>query len=107
MHYLPLGQNNLRGNIPQELAGLNLTTIDFLENNLNGTVPQEIYTLKDLNYLNLGYNDLTGTVASELGDLNKLSECFCVGGDLISGVVIDGHFGDYNDICTSLLLDHI
>ena len=68
------GQNNVAGELPAELASLDLRTIDLLTNKISGSIPPELYTMKNLEYLNLGYNQFTGTVASELGDLNKLSE---------------------------------
>ena len=75
-----IGQNNLSGSIPSELAQLEkLTTIDFLTNSLTGTVPEELFTYTDMTYLNLGYNDLEGTISTKFGDLTKLSK-FCLYG---------------------------
>jgi len=75
IHPTITGQNNVAGELPAELASLDLRTIDLLTNKISGSIPPELYTMKNLEYLNLGYNQITGTVASELGDLNKLSEC--------------------------------
>lgn len=81
-----LWQNDLRGTIPRELAGLpSLDTIDFLTNKLEGSVPEELATA-GLNYLNLGYNRLAGTVHASYGDMTEITYLMLDYNDLVGSI---------------------
>lgn len=94
LHALYLSNNQLTGNIPQELANLNLGILDVSFNQLTGTIPPlwtaPISLLFSHNHLtgnippelanagsgtlDLSYNELTGSIPPELGNLTNLSE---------------------------------
>ncbi|XP_077239118.1 LRR receptor-like serine/threonine-protein kinase EFR isoform X2 [Tasmannia lanceolata] len=98
-----LQENNLKGQIPQEIGRLfrlrylnlsnnffegeivaNLTScthlqlIDLEYNKLTGKIPVELSTLSKLLRLNLGANDLTGTIPPSLGNLSSLINFYLV-----------------------------
>ncbi|MEO1052224.1 MAG: T9SS type A sorting domain-containing protein [Bacteroidota bacterium] len=70
---LKLGDNNLQGEIPEDLKHLErLANLDLSRNNLTGNIPELIGDLSKLKFLSLYNNALTGTLPEELGNLNEL-----------------------------------
>jgi DNA-binding SARP family transcriptional activator len=71
---LILTDNNLSGQIPQEislLANLKMLNLEF--NQLNGNIPPELGSLSNLESLSLSGNSrLSGSIPPELGDLTNL-----------------------------------
>ncbi|XP_078154751.1 receptor-like protein EIX2 [Carex rostrata] len=58
---LNLSHNHLIGNIPLEIRNMtSLKSVDFHKNNLLGTIPQSISTLYSLEVLDFSYNNLSG-----------------------------------------------
>lgn len=72
---ISLNDNNLIGQIPQELWTMdNLVTLDLSENQIEGEIPIEIGGLKNLNILYLSDNQISGTIPMEIGALTNLWE---------------------------------
>ena len=72
-----LGDDNLQGEIPDELGQLTaLTRLELDRNQLTGTIPSQLGKLTALTYLSLSYNDLTGTIPSQLGQLTALTKLY-------------------------------
>ena len=68
---LGLGDNELSGEIPAELANLsNLEKLYLHANGLSGEIPPELGSLSNLRWLFLGDNALSGEIPAELGSLN-------------------------------------
>ncbi|XP_078176161.1 uncharacterized protein LOC144569591 [Carex rostrata] len=73
---LNLSHNHLIGNIPLEIGNMtSLESLDFHKNNLLGTIPQSISTLYSLAVLNFSYNNLSGSIPNghQLQTLNDPS----------------------------------
>ncbi|XP_026451787.1 brassinosteroid LRR receptor kinase BRL2-like [Papaver somniferum] len=62
---LDLGNNNLTGNVPNELGQLLLGSLDLSSNILSGPIPQSLTSLHFLGVLNLSYNKLSGRIPRE------------------------------------------
>ena len=72
---LALGGNELTGPIPTWLGGLtNLEELHLWENELTGTIPAELGSLSNLELLSLSVNQLTGEIPTQLGSLANLVE---------------------------------
>ena len=70
---LDLGDNNLAGFIPAEIANLSeLRLLSLCCNDLSGEIPPELGNLSNLEMLWLWLNDLSGEIPPELGDLANL-----------------------------------
>ncbi|KAJ6677235.1 LRR RECEPTOR-LIKE KINASE [Salix viminalis] len=66
--------NNLSGEIPDEISGLNeLVALNLSRNNLTGVVPQTIGLLKSLESLDLSGNQFSGAIPDTMCDLTFLS----------------------------------
>lgn len=66
--------NELNGEIPEEIANLNLLTDLYLNvNNFSGAIPPQIGTMTNLQVLQLCYNRLSGSIPTQLGDMKKLN----------------------------------
>ncbi|XP_026444556.1 receptor-like protein 12 [Papaver somniferum] len=72
LHNLNLGNNNLTGNIPNELP-FQLGHLQLNNNNLNGVLPESTVGLLSLTVLNLGNNNFEGVLPRGLGSLNSLA----------------------------------
>ena len=73
LEILELGWNQLTGTIPPELGQLaSLTRINLPYNQFTGTIPIELTQLANLEHLDLSNNQLTGTIPTELGQLSSL-----------------------------------
>ncbi|OMO65866.1 hypothetical protein COLO4_30958 [Corchorus olitorius] len=73
---LNLSNNHLTGNIPSNIGNLNLLeTLDLSRNQLSGSIPQSLAFISSLNHLNLSYNNLVGKVptGNQLQTLNDPS----------------------------------
>ncbi|KAL7543754.1 hypothetical protein ACHAXR_013446 [Thalassiosira sp. AJA248-18] len=72
---LDMNDNTLIGEIPAEIAKLNLTLLSLKGNCLIGTLPPEIGNMESLQQLELEYNGLSGTFPDEtsLTNLVKLN----------------------------------
>lgn len=83
---LRLGENNLSGSIPPEVARLSeLTELDLEKNRLTGGIPAELGRLNHLGKVSLGYNELDGRLPLELRRLRNLTH-FLVSHNKLSGV---------------------
>eukprot|EP00752_Nemacystus_decipiens_P016381 g14643.t1 len=72
---LSLGNNNLRGRIPEELGKLSaLHKLVLYGNQLPGAIPPELGDLGELRKLWLSNNQLTGPIPAELGNLHALKQ---------------------------------
>ena len=70
-----LGDNELSGGIPPELANLaELTDLGLGRNRLSGPLPPELAALRSLTVLALFNNDLSGPLPPELGNLDNLED---------------------------------
>ena len=70
---LTLGWNNLRGELPAELADASpLRSLVVANNDLTGSIPAELGEVETLEYLTAGGNDLSGDIPEELADATSL-----------------------------------
>ena len=84
---LNLGRNNLRGQIPIQLAQLSsLEGLSLEGNQLTGSIPREMGELVSLTLMYLFDNQLTGSIPHELGKLFNLIH-LCLNGNRLSGSV--------------------
>ena len=71
---LALGGNELTGPIPDELGSLaNLVEMYLWDNELTGVIPTELGSLANLVQLQFSGNQLTGPIPDELGSLTNLT----------------------------------
>jgi hypothetical protein len=74
LRFLYLEQGNMSGPIPSVLGSLSrLLVIDLDFNQFSGTIPKEIYGLSKLRQLDLDHNKLTGMIPTEVGMLSALN----------------------------------
>ncbi|CAL9137572.1 unnamed protein product [Musa acuminata var. zebrina] len=70
---IDLSNNNLSGNIPEELGNLHgLRSLNLSRNYLIGQIPRSIDGMKQLEVLDLSRNNLSGAIPSGLATLNFL-----------------------------------
>ena len=70
---LELRENNLVGQIPDELGDISeLEYLDLRSNYLNGQIPSSLGNLNQLTFLSLHTNHLTGPIPEALGNLKNL-----------------------------------
>ena len=64
---LALQENNLTGEIPDEIENLeNLEYLDLSQNELNGKIPDEVWELENLEYVFLNDNQFNGSISSDI-----------------------------------------
>ena len=74
---LGLNSNNLKGQIPGELAQLShLEELNLSDNELEGAIPSELGSLAKLERLVLNSNQLTGSIPQEIGQLSEIKALF-------------------------------
>ncbi len=70
---LRLGNNNLSGQIPEEIGNIPyLKSLELSFNNLSGNIPTSIGNLSTLSYLSLQNNQLSGEIPESIGNLVTL-----------------------------------
>ena len=70
---LILEENNLKGQLPDEIADLRaLDTLSFYKNELGGNIPESISEMSALLYLDLDDNLFTGSIPGSFGQLYSL-----------------------------------
>ena len=83
IHTLSLKGNNLRGELPPELASLRgLRYLDLTDNDLSGEIPSELASLRGLYMMYLGGNQFTGCIpagwkSTRRNDFDRLDLSFC------------------------------
>ncbi|XP_052165145.1 receptor kinase-like protein Xa21 [Oryza glaberrima] len=77
LQMLDVGQNNLVGAMPVNIANLSneLSWIDLSGNQINGTIPSDLWKFK-LTSLNLSYNLFTGTLPFDIGRLPRINSIY-------------------------------
>ncbi|EXB64642.1 Tyrosine-sulfated glycopeptide receptor 1 [Morus notabilis] len=92
-----LGNNSLRGNIPEEIGQLKfLHVLELNNNNLSGSIPDEISNLTNLERLDLSRNHLTGEIPASLKGLHFLSYFSVAYNDLQGPVPSGGQFDTFS-----------
>ena len=82
-----LRSNNLKGQIPGELAQLShLEELDLSDNEIEGPIPPELGRLSELKALFLHENRLTGSIPPETGLLGNVEEVFLNGNQLTGSI---------------------
>ncbi|KNA25363.1 hypothetical protein SOVF_007300 [Spinacia oleracea] len=73
---LDVGENNLSGEIPTFITGINIPGLRILRlrnNKLKGFIPGQLCSLSRLQVLDLGHNYLTGSIPSCLSNLTEMN----------------------------------
>ena len=84
---LALGGNQLTGKIPAWLDSLmNLQELYLWGNELNGEIPAELGNLTNLEFLSVRENHLSGTIPVELGNLTNLTTLSLSANQLTGGI---------------------
>lgn len=75
---LDVGQNNLNGVMPVNIANLTkeLTWIDLSGNQIIGTIPPDLWKFHKLTYLSLSHNVLTGTLPLNIGRFPRIDSIY-------------------------------
>ena len=83
IHTLSLKGNNLKGELPPELASLRgLLYLDLTDNDLSGEIPSELASFRGLHMMYLGGNQFTGCIpagwkSTRRNDFDRLGLSFC------------------------------
>ncbi|KAI3446870.1 hypothetical protein Pfo_003535 [Paulownia fortunei] len=99
MSGIDLSQNELTGDIPNELGYLTgIHTLNLSHNHLTGLIPRTLSNLKQIQSLDLSFNRLSGQIPPELTQLNFLS-AFSVAYNNLSGSIPDrkAQFGTFEE----------
>ncbi|XP_010269665.1 PREDICTED: probable LRR receptor-like serine/threonine-protein kinase At3g47570 [Nelumbo nucifera] len=78
LEMINLGQNLLRGSLPNSLANLStqIKHLIFQENHIYGSIPSGIGNLINTVYLDMEWNDITGNIPVEIGKLHRLQDLY-------------------------------
>ena len=72
--FIYIGQNDLTGGIPSQLAqATGLKELNIGDNKIKGTIPTEIGSIATLQQLDIGGNDINGTIPTEIESLSNLT----------------------------------
>ncbi|KAH7669452.1 Leucine-rich repeat protein [Dioscorea alata] len=98
LNYIDLSNNELSGNIPEELAGLyGLQSLNLAGNTLEGEIPDKLGRMQQLESLDLSRNKLSGGIPATLLNLTFLNH-FNVSYNNLSGRIPSGNqFNTFND----------
>jgi hypothetical protein len=70
---ITLPENNLHGQLPNELGDLGqLTSLNLFSNTITGTVPTTLMELDTVTFLHLGQNELSGDIPPEFEQMDGL-----------------------------------
>ncbi|XP_008775355.2 receptor-like protein EIX2 [Phoenix dactylifera] len=95
---MDLSDNNLSGQIPEELMDLaGLRNLNLSGNSLAGEIPERIGELRSLESLDLSRNELSGPIPSGLSSLNFLSNLNVSYNNLSGRVPSGGQLQTFND----------
>ena len=82
---IDLSNNNLSGEIPEEIFNLpELQRLDLFNNSITGEIPSTIENAVNLEYLDLDNNDMSGPVPEEIGALTNLRTLWLARNDFTS-----------------------
>eukprot|EP00542_Grammatophora_oceanica_P017535 CAMPEP_0194031844 /NCGR_PEP_ID=MMETSP0009_2-20130614/4916_1 /TAXON_ID=210454 /ORGANISM="Grammatophora oceanica, Strain CCMP 410" /LENGTH=756 /DNA_ID=CAMNT_0038672091 /DNA_START=101 /DNA_END=2371 /DNA_ORIENTATION=- len=94
---LDLGDNELQGSIPRELAFLELGQLDLYDNIFISTIPRALGAIDSLYSLDLSGNELTGTIPEDLTLLPNIHLWFSIGNNMLTGTLPTG-FGRFTKL---------
>ncbi|GJN25356.1 hypothetical protein PR202_gb13175 [Eleusine coracana subsp. coracana] len=98
--YLDLSSNYLTGEIPEELASLDLLrNLNLSRNNFHGSIPNSVGAMQFLESLDLSRNKLSGEIPESLSNITFLSyldmSCNNLTGRIPSGSQLDTLYAAY------------
>ncbi|CAH8381344.1 unnamed protein product [Eruca vesicaria subsp. sativa] len=98
MFGLDLSENELSGEIPEELGDLvQIRALNLSHNLLSGVIPESFSNMKDLESLDLSFNILHGQIPSQLTKLSSLA-VFNVSYNNLSGIIpLKGQFSTFDE----------
>lgn len=77
VEHINLNNNNVTGQLPEELGELSsLKSLEFFNNNLSGPIPVSLGNLALLEVLKLSSNNLSGSIPSSFGNLTSVHTLF-------------------------------
>ncbi|KAG1354960.1 receptor-like protein 19 [Cocos nucifera] len=95
---IDLSQNNLFGEIPNEVTNLHgLRFWNLSRNHFIGKIPQDIYNMRQLESLDLSMNDLCGQIPQTMLALNYLSQLNLSYNNLSGRIPSGNQFWTFND----------
>ncbi|KAH7669443.1 Leucine-rich repeat protein [Dioscorea alata] len=98
LNYIDLSNNELSGNIPEELSSLyGLQSLNLSGNTLEGEIPVKLGRMQQLELLDLSRNKLSGSIPATLSNLTFLDH-FNVSYNNLSGRIPSGNqFNTFDD----------
>ncbi|CAK9149619.1 unnamed protein product [Ilex paraguariensis] len=95
---IDLSDNNLRGDIPEEITRLSmLGTLNLSRNQLTGKIPDSIGGLKQLETLDLSCNHLSGPIPLSMTSMTSLSSLNVSYNNLSGQIPSTNQFQTFND----------
>jgi len=103
--HLKIHKNNVRGQIPEELALIpSLALMDISYNDgLTGSIPTSFGSLKNMKYLMMEETGISGSIPSEIGDMECLRIFSTSGTRFSEGTTIPTEIGNLKVLTTLLL----